>query len=150
SSRRHHRWHSGWQTGGMIEEQALPAESLFGQVVLVDLLVFFGQRSLLRLPVRLVWIEPQILARQARRDGAPLTFPVRIFSVLRFGVTHRQCQRGGQRKQRKRASIHHGHLPSFISSCANGLPDRRIRDLDAAGEAYPAHLEKGTMIIGGI
>src|SRR2546430_12506388 len=99
----------------MIQEKALPALCLFGEVLLIDLLVFFCQRSLLSLPIRLGGIEPQSLAWHTGGDGLPLAFPVGVFLFLSLADTCSR-QHGGQCEQRNRASIQHVYPPSVVGS----------------------------------
>src|SRR5580692_11562322 len=93
----------------MIEEQALAALGELDQVVLIDLLVFSGQRRLLTLAEGLARIVAQLLARQPRGDDAPFAPPTRIGLVLGAGAVRSRHEDGGQCEHLEHPSVsHHG------------------------------------------
>ena len=95
----------------MVDEIALPAFGLVGHAFLVDLLIFRSERRLLRRSERLVGVELNALAAEARVDRVPLAFPVGVFRLaggLRAADRHHQC---GQGDHSGRASMQHDHSP---------------------------------------
>jgi hypothetical protein len=102
----------------MIDEIALPAFGLVGHALLVDLLIFRGQRRLLCRPEGLVGVELHALAAETGVVRVPLAFPVGIFRLVGgLRTADRHDQRCHQRRYRS------SHCTDRISE--HGFPPGR-------------------------